>query len=78
MKQSILFNWNFGRVLRLAAGIIVIVQAFMISDLFLGIAGFLFSLMPLFNIGCSTGACYTPPSRKMPANEKEISFEELK
>jgi hypothetical protein len=77
MKQSILHNWNFFRFLRLVIGIAIIVQAVMAKDMMFGLAGVLFTAMPLFNIGCcGTGACYTTVKKNTP-NTKEISYEEV-
>ena len=77
MKQTILHNWNFFRFFRLVIGIAIIVQAVMAKDLMFGIAGLLFTALPLFNIGCcGTGACYTPV-KKDRTTKKEISYEEV-
>jgi len=77
MKQTILSNWNFIRVLRLAMGIAIIVQAVMVKDLLFGLAGILFTGMAVFNAGCcGTGGCYAPPKKNIePA--KEITYEEV-
>ncbi|MBN9299138.1 hypothetical protein CMU40_02175 [Elizabethkingia anophelis] len=71
-------NWSFMRVLRLALGILIIVQSVIAKDwLFMG-AGILFSLMPILNIGCcGTSGCTTPVSK---SNKKveEVSYEEVR
>ncbi len=77
MKQTILSNWNFFRFLRLVIGIAIIVQAAMAKDIMFGLAGLLFTALPLFNIGCcGTGACYTP-AKKNTDNTKDIIYEEV-
>ena len=54
-------NWSFLRVVRLLAGIAIIIQAIVNKDTVFGVAGFLFTIMALFNTGCcGTGGCYTP------------------
>ena len=52
MKQGILHNWNFMRFIRLGLGIAIIVQAVIVKDFTMGIAGILLTCMPVFNIGC--------------------------
>lgn len=75
MKQVILQNWNFIRVLRLLLGLGVAVQAIALKDPVLGAIGILFSAMAVFNWGCcGTTACYTP-RQSMTKPERETSFE---
>lgn len=77
MLFTILHNWTFFRFLRLAMGILIIVQGIMIKDWFFAIAGLAFSLMALFNTGCCAGgACRTPISKNTDTN-KDISYEEV-
>jgi hypothetical protein len=77
MKKLNLQNWNFFRVLRLVAGIAILVQAILARDILFGIAGLWFTAMPLFNIGCcATGNCSTG-TKKLTEPEKEISYEEV-
>ena len=76
--MNLLFkNWSFFRIVRLTMGIIVIIQAFMIKDIFFGIAGFIFTLMALFNQGCCgvNTTCVAPRKNNTP--EKEIEYEEV-
>lgn len=76
--KNYLSNWNFMRVLRLALGIFIIVQGVKDQQWLLAIMGALFSLMPIFNIGCGgTSSCATPTSRSNRTIE-EVSYEEIK
>ncbi|HVX24893.1 MAG TPA: hypothetical protein VHB70_01025 [Parafilimonas sp.] len=60
MRQY-LNNWNFIRLLRLALGIIILIEGINTNDWMYIIAGVLFSLMPVFNIGCcGMGSCSIP------------------
>lgn len=78
MKQSILSNWNIFRVLRLGLGIAIVVQAVMARDMLFGIAGTLFTLLAVFNIGCcATSACYTPQKKDVKASVNDTSYEEV-
>lgn len=75
--KKITGNWNFMRVLRLVLGIAIIIQAVIAKDLFFGLAGVLFTSMPIFNIGCcSSGSCYVP-QKKSSEVVKDISYEEI-
>lgn len=78
MKQTLLGNWNFMRVIRLVLGIFIIVQAAMIKDWTMGLLGVFFTALPVLNIGCcGTGACTTPPKKNVETNTKDISYEEV-
>jgi hypothetical protein len=77
MKQAILTNWSFSRALRLVLGIVILVQALYIKDGSLGLTGLLFTLMPVFNIGCcGVGGCYVP-SKQIEKNPKDVIYEEV-
>lgn len=58
--QQILRNWDIMRIIRLALGIYVVVEGIRMNQWALIIPGAVFSLMPLFNIGCSAGGSCTP------------------
>lgn len=77
MKQAIFNGWNFMRVLRLAIGIAILVQALMAKDAIFGIAGLLFTSMAIFNVGCcGTGSCSTP-TKKNTQTKKDINYEDV-
>jgi len=77
MKEY-LKTWDLMRVLRLALGIIIIVQGVQAKEwLFVALGG-LFSLMPLLNIGCcGASGCNTPVS-KSDKKVEDITYEEIK
>ena len=80
MKQSILSNWSFFRILRLGIGIAISVQAVMARDVLFGIAGLLFTGMAFFNVGCcGMGGCSSPAINQKKSSEttKDISYEEV-
>lgn len=65
------------RFLRLGLGIAVLVQAVIARDSMFAVLGILFTVMPVFNIGCcGTNGCYIPPQNK-PGLDKEIKYEEV-
>jgi hypothetical protein len=77
MKKLTLQNWNFFRVLRLAAGIAILVQAIIARDVLFGVAGLWFTAMPLLNIGCCASGSCNASTKKIVKPEKEISYEEV-
>jgi len=78
MKQVLFTNWNFFRLLRLAAGIGIVVQAVIDKDLLFGLGGLVFSAMAIFNTGCcASGGCYAPIRKTSSADTKDIGYEEV-
>jgi hypothetical protein len=79
MKEIVLKNWNFVRFLRLGLGIVILVQAVMSRDGFMGMAGFAFSLLAVFNVGCFGGTCSVPQHSNLNQKNKsdEVEFEEV-
>lgn len=77
MKQILLNNWNFIRLLRLGMGIAIVVQAVAVRDTFLCIIGLLLAVMALFNaVCCGAGNCYTTVNKAVD-KDKEIYYEEV-
>ena len=75
--NTILKNWSFFRFLRLALGIMILLQGIASKDVFMGIAGAIFSTMALFNAGCcGTNNC-SSPKPKSNDSSKEITYEEV-
>jgi hypothetical protein len=78
MKQAILSNWNFMRLVRLGLGIFILVQSVMLKDWSMGLLGVLFTIMPVFNIGCcGAGGCATKPQKNASADTKDTTYEEV-
>lgn len=79
IKQTLFTNWHFMRWLRLAFGIIFMVQAIEIHDIMIGaIAGF-FLITAITNTGCcGSGSCATPTRKTTKEGVEEISYEEIK
>lgn len=78
--KKYLSNWNFMRLLRLALGVMIFIQAIKSNDLMFIILGALFSLMPLFNIGCcGVGNCSIPGQKNIHTQStEEPTYEEVK
>lgn len=76
--MAILGNWNFMRFLRLGLGIFIIVQSVIVKDWTMGLLGIMFTLMPIFNIGCcGTGNCAMTPSKGVITDTKDIAYEKV-
>ena len=76
--KNLLKNWNLMRVIRLVFGVYVIVQGVSNRDMSYLLIGTLFTLMPIFNIGCcSTSGCATRTTSKAGTTE-DISYEEVR
>lgn len=78
MLNTILKNWNFVRLLRLAIGIFLLVEASLSQNWFLVAVAALFVLMPLLNFGCcATGNCSVPQNNPKKSSD-EVEYEEIK
>lgn len=83
MKERILTNWTFSRVLFVVMGIMVIVQSVMSHQWFAVLFGAYFASMGLFAFGCASGNCFggscaTESKVKSDDSIKEVDFEEVK
>jgi len=76
MKQRLISNWSLMRWLRLVMGIAILVQALLVNDIPLAIAGILFTALPLFNLGCCGGVCSTSTFSENKKNS-EVHYEEV-
>lgn len=67
------------RIIRLVLGIVIIVQGIQAQQWMLVVLGGLFTLMPLFNIGCcSTTGCDTTYRARKTIEKEDITYEEVK
>ena len=76
--KNYLKNWNFMRFLRLGMGIYIVVIGVQENNFWFVALGAMFSLMPLFNIGCCGVSSCSVPNRKSAKNTNDITFEEVK
>jgi hypothetical protein len=78
MKQLLLTNWNFMRVLRLLAGIVLLVSAFMHRDTLVGAFGLFFMSQGVFNFNtCGMGGCYTNSCATYKPKDSNLEKDEL-
>jgi hypothetical protein len=77
MKCQILTNWTILRMLRLAIGIAILVQAIIAKDILFAFAGLIFTAMPVFNLGsCSAAGSEALPKRHQDKT-KDIIYKEV-
>lgn len=79
MKTIFGGSWNLMRIIRLVLGITIIIQGVTTAQWLFVILGALFTLMPLFNLGCCGGsACNTKSPKQYQSKEPEdIHYEEI-
>lgn len=71
-------NWNAMRIIRLALGIIIIVQGILNREwIFVALGGSL-ALMPLLNVGCCAGSACNTPMKNSDRRPKEVPYQEIK
>ena len=76
--DNIFKNWNFVRLLRLAMGIFLVVEATQSGMWILVAVGMVFVVMPLFNIGCCAAGNCSVPTRNSKKNGDKVEYEEIK
>ncbi|MND96447.1 hypothetical protein D3C80_887400 [compost metagenome] len=76
--ERYLKNWNFIRILRLALGIFIIVEGVTTQEWLFALAGLVFTMLPLLNIGCcSISGCSAPVSKSTKKTD-DIIYEEVR
>lgn len=78
MIQNIFKNWNFVRLLRLAMGIVLVVEAVKSGMWVLVAVGAVFIAMPLLNIGCCAAGNCSVPTRRSKNRPDDVQYEEIK
>ena len=79
IKQALLSPWGFTRWLRLIVGILFLVQAIYLADVFIGIVSGFLLLQALSNTGCcGVGAPCARPTETKTDEGKDLRFEEVK
>ncbi|MDE3212910.1 MAG: hypothetical protein KGM98_06720 [Bacteroidota bacterium] len=80
-KQTLLHNWNFMRIIRLAIGVWALVSAIQTREPLVGFMGLVLMGMALLNQGCcGASGCNTYTERKPEGTEEpeEAQYEEVK
>lgn len=71
-------NWNFVRLLRLAMGVFLVVEAVQSGMWILVAVGAVFVVMPLLNIGCCAAGNCSVPKPNSKGSSDEVHYEEIK
>lgn len=81
MISRIFSNWNLFRALRLSLGIFILIYGIFSSLWIFALFGLLFTLMPLFNMGCGVVCGNSSNSNDHPKIDEykgeEIIYEEI-
>lgn len=78
MIKNIITNWSIFRMIRLAFGILIMVEAVRTGSWFMIMLATLLIILPLLNIGCCAGGQCSVPLRK--ANNittQDVEYEEI-
>lgn len=79
IKATLLYNWNFMRVLRLGLGIFIAIQAIKTHDVFSGLIATFLLFQSVTNTGCcGSQGCSTPVSKTNSDKTEDVEFEEIK
>lgn len=79
MIQNITKNWNIFRILRLALGLLLMIEAIRTGVWFMTVFAAAMIIMPLLNIGCCVGGnCAVPDRKSSGSDTDEVQFEEVK
>lgn len=83
VKYLLLYGWTFPRAIRVALGLVLIVQSIISAEYLFLIPALLFTAMGIFNVGCCSalGSCgYNKygNNTETEKDHKNISYEEIK
>ncbi len=79
MKQTLLTGWNFMRVVRLALGIFIAIQAVETKDTLSGVIAAFFLFQAITNTDCcGVNSCSIPTKRNDSDKTEEITVKEIK
>ncbi|MEO8759306.1 MAG: hypothetical protein ABI448_00320 [Bacteroidia bacterium] len=79
IKQTLFFNWNFMRVLRLGFGIFIAYQALVTHDAFSGLIAAFFLFQAVTNTGCcGSQGCSTSIPKNNVDKIEDVEFVEVK
>jgi hypothetical protein len=83
MKERLLSNWTFIRVMYLLVGVSLVIQGLAGQQWLISLWGAYFASMGLFGFGCASGGCYTynrpmEPGTDSRGRVSDPEFEEIK
>jgi len=75
MKQTLLTDWNFMRVLRLGLGIYIAIQAVQTLSILSGVIAIFFLFQAVTNTGCcGSNGCAVPIKKNRTDKTEETEF----
>ena len=79
IKQTLFTQWNLMRVIRVAAGIFLAVQAVQMHDTIAGFISAILLFQAFTNTGCcGVSGCVVPATTKNYDPTQEVEYEEVK
>ena len=79
IRETLLTDWNFMRILRLGLGIYIAIQAVENQSMISAIFAVFFLFQALTNTGCcGSNGCAVPIKKNNSVKTEEIEFEEVK
>ena len=77
MLANLTQNWGFMRIIRLLVGGYALVEAYLTSDVLIGMMGTVLVGMAILNAGCGSQGCRIPTSQKSSHTPEDVSYEEI-
>jgi len=78
-KETLLTDWNFMRILRLALGIYIAVQAIETQSVLSGVVATFFMFQAITNTGCcGSNGCAVPTKKSNSDTIEDVEYEEIK
>ncbi len=78
IKQMIFNNWHLMRIVRLAIGIFIGINAIIMHEALPGIIAAIFLFQAITNTGCCAGSCALPSRKANNQNQSNTLFEKIK
>lgn len=78
-KETLLTDWNFMRILRMALGIYIAVQAIETQSILSGVVALFFMFQAITNTGCcGSNGCAVPTKKSNSDKIEDVEYEEIK
>lgn len=78
-KKNLLTGWSLMRVVRLAIGLLIAVQAFQTQSALAGFFAAFFLFQAITNTGCcGVSGCSVKPGEKNDQHPEDLAFEEIR
>jgi len=78
-KETLLTDWNFMRILRMALGIYIAIQAIETQSILSGVVALFFMFQAITNTGCcGSNGCAVPTKKSNSDKIEDVEYEEIK